>query len=91
MVLYMKCTTSVLGKLRTLSPELFTYDPDTQTNTQGRIQDTGEGGARFISEQKHPDLGTKRKDKIDIYPVLHRFSFPSVLLRRYSEILGGGG
>ena len=26
---------------------------------QGRIQDLSEGGARFISEQKHPDLGTK--------------------------------
>jgi len=25
---------------------------------QGRIQDLSEGGARFISEQNHPDLGT---------------------------------
>ena len=27
---------------------------------QGRIQDLSEGGARFISEQKNQDLGTKR-------------------------------
>ena len=28
------------------------------TQNQGRIQDFSEGGARFISERKHPDLGT---------------------------------
>ena len=26
---------------------------------QGRIQELSEGGARFISEQKHPGLGGK--------------------------------
>ena len=26
---------------------------------QGRIQELSEGGARFISKKKHPDLGTK--------------------------------
>jgi len=40
------------------------------TPLQGRIQDLSEGGARFISEQKHPDLGTKFF-KIYIFPVLH--------------------
>ena len=38
------------------------------------------GGARFISDQKHSDLGTNVFFKIDI-----------VLLRSYSEISGGGG
>ena len=28
---------------------------------QGRTQDLSEGGTRFISEQKNPDLGTKRR------------------------------
>ena len=37
---------------------------------QWRIQDLSERGAGFISEQKHPDLGTKFF-KIDILPVLH--------------------
>ena len=36
------------------------------------------GGARFISEQKNPDLGTKRHAffKIDIFPVLHEVFYP---------------
>ena len=28
---------------------------------QGRLRDFSEGGARFISERKNPDLGTKRR------------------------------
>ena len=42
--------------------------------TQGRIQGLSEGGARFISKQKHPDLGTNLF-KIDIFAVFTRFSF----------------
>ena len=30
---------------------------------QGRLRDFSEGGARFISERKNPDLGTKRRDE----------------------------
>ena len=41
------------------------YDDDCRTNLghfyQGRIQNLSEGGARFISEQKNPELGTKRR------------------------------
>ena len=33
--------------------------PHINITGQGRIQDLSEGGARFISEEKHPDLGTK--------------------------------
>ena len=36
---------------------------------QGPIQDLSEGGAGFIWEQKHPDLGTKFFK--DSFPVLH--------------------
>jgi len=42
---------------------------------QGWIQDLSEGGARFISGQKNPDLETKRRAacenifKIDIFSV----------------------
>ena len=50
--------------------------------TTGRIQDLSEGGARFISEQKHTYLGIFfttgqiqdihiMEQKIDIFPVLH--------------------
>ena len=31
------------------------------SDIQGRIQDLSEGGARFILEQKNPELGTKRR------------------------------
>ena len=34
-------------------------DLDIYSTIQGRIQDLSEVGARFISEQKNPDLGTK--------------------------------
>ena len=37
-------------------------------NLQGRIQDLSEGGARFISEQRHPHLRTTFL-KIDSFPV----------------------
>ena len=45
----------------------------TWSDKQGRIQNLSEGGARLISEQKNPDLGTKRLAegdhffKIDIF------------------------
>ena len=84
-------TTKIIILFRKLKSHSTIFNTNFRIN-QGRIQDLSEGVVRFISEQKHPDLGTKRKEKIDIYPVLHRFSFPyCVLLRRYSEILGGGG
>ena len=38
---------------------------------QGRIQDLSERVARFVSDQKHPDLGTTFFFKIDIFPDLH--------------------
>ena len=31
------------------------------SDIQRRIQDFSEGGARFILEQKNPELGTKRR------------------------------
>ena len=81
MVPYMKCTTSVLGKLRTLSPELCTYDPDTQTNTQGRIQDLSEGGNRFISEQKSR-FRNKKKRKDRYFSCFAQVFFPLSAIKK---------
>ena len=51
--------------------------------TTGRIQDLSEGGARFISEQKSPDFGTKRPAAILFFDLkysnrvkINDFSFP---------------
>jgi len=48
----------------------FKYDDPKQR----RIQDLSEGGVRFFSEQKNPNLGTKRREECEIFfyfPVLH--------------------
>ena len=38
---------------------------------QGRIQDLSEGDARFISEQKNPDLGTKKQAEGEFFFEFH--------------------
>ena len=50
------------GDGRTFTPPPLTDFIATQIEVfQWRIQDLSEGSARFISEPKNPDLGTKRR------------------------------
>ena len=60
-----------LNRFNVLRIEKFRPDSEADTGFKG-------GGARFISEQKNPDLGTKRHAifKIDIFPVLHEVFYP---------------
>ena len=61
---------------------------------QGRIQDLSEGGARFISELKSPDLGTKRRTEDEILLWLSCFAlavfFPLSAIEELFWNLRGG-
>ena len=62
---------------------------DTQTNTQGRIQDLSEGGARFISEQKSR-FRNKKKRKDRYFSCFAQVFFPLSAIKKLCWNLRGG-